>query len=359
MRRVWTRRLEWAIIACCLAIIAACYVADHTVRTVYVRDPELATVPGVRLLDPNSGLFEIAQREPNRPVISWRNIDVSVKDRGRVRMWEDAENLKVIGALPGGQTYPVVIDTGNPATAAVTSTVVLEAGLAVYPLESGDGFRGGLCHIPELKMGDVTIAHLACECWLGHYEKRVLGRAMWIERNINVGLGLLQRFGHIRIDSVDKDVEFSSGYFRPEEPNDWRSYPMCIEHDRHGSEQLVVSIPIDGVTVSMGFDTGAGPGLIMTEKKQAEILPQARILTHTRNQLATPGGHVPCRKITLEALSVADMALTPAIVQVTGDDSPFGPDHLTLGMGYFRDTVIVLDFRHNLLWIRNRPPTHP
>jgi hypothetical protein len=52
------------------------------------------------------------------------------------------------------------------------------------------------------------------------------------------------------------------------------------------------------------------------------------------------------------------MILTRATVHVTEDDNPFGPDDLTLGMSYFRDTVIVLDFRHNRLWIRNRPLNH-
>jgi hypothetical protein len=326
---------------------------------VYVRDPELATVPGICLLDPNSELFEIVQREPNRPVVNWRNVAVHVTGGGWARMREDVKTIKVMGELPGGKTYPVLIDTGNPGAAAVTSTVVLDAGLAVYPVGNPGDFVGGVCHIPELKMGEVTVTNLGCECWLGHLENRVLGRTVWIEREINVGLGLLKRFGYVRIDSIGGEVEFSTGYFRPEEPNDWRSYRMSINRHQEGRERLVVSVPIDGRIVTAGLDTGAGPGLILTEKRKAEILPHARILEQERDEVATPGhGLFPCRKIILETLSIADLRLTRAMVHVTGDDNPHGPDDLTLGVGYFRDTVIVLDFRHNRLWIRSHPLNH-
>jgi hypothetical protein len=357
MRLTLLTRLLWAVIACCLALIVAVRIVRHTARPVYVRDPELATVPDVHLLDPNLELFQIEQREPNRVVVHWGKVDVQVTGAGRARMWESAQNTKVVGALPGGKTYPVVIDTGNPGLAAVTSTVVFDAGLRVYPIDDPGGFRGGVCHLPTLKMGDVTIARLACECWLGHYERRVLGRATWIERKINLGLGLLKGFGHIRIDGVDREVGFSRGTFQAEEPNDWHSYPMLIGHDRKGEERLVVSIPIDGRVVTAGLDTGVGPGLIMTEKRRAEVLPHARILGCETDRVATPGyGYLPCRKITLAALSIAGMTLTNATVHVTEDDNPFGPDDLVLGMGYVRYTVIVLDFEHDLLWIRNRPP---
>jgi len=41
------------------------------------------------------------------------------------------------------------------------------------------------------------------------------------------------------------------------------------------------------------------------------------------------------------------------MIHVIADDNPFGKDEFTLGTGFFRETVIVLDFEHNLLWIRN------
>ncbi len=354
------KRLILCIAACSLGItLLVSTVIRHTTRTVYVRDPRLASLPGVRTLDPNAELFEIEQREPNRTVIHWRKIDVHVVGGGRVMMREGADNVQVFGELPGGKVYPVVIDTANPGVAAVTSTIVRDAGLEVYPFEDPGGSRGGVCLVPTLKMGDVTIANLACECWLGHYEQRVLGRATWIERKLNIGLGLLKRFGQVRIDSVDEEVRFSSGDFQPDEPNDWRSYPMFIDHDGNRGERLVVTIPIDGRIVNVGLDTGAGPGLILTEKKRAEILPTARILRHKTDQMATPGGHMRCRKMSLETLSIAGMVLTQTPVHVTEDNNPFGSDHLVLGMGYLKDTVIVLDFKHNLLWIRNRPPAHP
>ncbi|HSV99890.1 MAG TPA: hypothetical protein VLI39_06940 [Sedimentisphaerales bacterium] len=360
MRPETLRRLAWCLIACCLAIVVASQLVRHTVRTVYVRDPALATVPGIRLLDPNSELFEIVQRESDRPVVNWKNVAVHVTGGGRARMRQGAKTIKVMGELPGGKTYPVLIDTGNPGVAAVTSTVVLDAGLGVYPIGNPGDFRGGVCHLPELKMGEVTIADLACECWLGHLENRVFGRTVWIEREINVGLGLLKRFGYVRIDSIGGEVAFSTGHFQPEEPNDWRCYPMSINRDQDGRDRLLVSVPIDGRIVTTKFDTGAGPGLILTEKRRGEILSHARILGQERDEVATPGhGLFPCRKIILETLSIADLTLTRAMVHVTGDDNPHGPDDLTLGVGYFRDTVIVLDFRNNRLWIRSRPLNHP
>ncbi len=51
--------------------------------------------------------------------------------------------------------------------------------------------------------------------------------------------------------------------------------------------------------------------------------------------------------------SPRNISINDAQVHVTADDNPFGRDNFTMGIGFFRETVIVLDFERNLLWIRN------
>ncbi|MHC4314438.1 MAG: hypothetical protein ACYSW3_18455 [Planctomycetota bacterium] len=50
---------------------------------------------------------------------------------------------------------------------------------------------------------------------------------------------------------------------------------------------------------------------------------------------------------------MADASINNAIIFVESIDTPFGGEFFTLGMGYFQDIVIVLDFGRGLMWIKN------
>ena len=343
----------WIIAALCWALV---FILKYGSRTVFVQSYDFASTPGVRMIDPNAGKFENTRREPGRVDVKWLETNIYVKGDGRAKMLENSRNVKVSGKLSNGKSYPVVIDTGYSDFMAVTDTVVIDAGLAIYPMTDWrDKLVGGLCELPSLDLGNVRIEQSACEYWPAHYERRVLGMTVWKEMKINLGLGLMKGFSYIRIDNINQEVELRAKKpFSPREENQWTRHPMMIECDEKGNARLMVDIPIAGHSRRIGFDTGAAAGLTMTEKIWSEISSGLNLVNEEMSFMATPlAGLLPCRKITVALLELGDISVRGAQVNVTANNNPYGQDNFTLGMGFFKETVIVLNFESELLWIMN------
>jgi len=351
-KRIYVMISLWIIAALCWAFV---FYLKYTNRTVFVHTCNLESTPGVRLLDPNAGIFEIISREPNQANVKWIETSIHMKGRARVPMRDNSRNVQVLGELNNGKNYPVVLDTGYPRYIGVTDTVVTDAGLPIYPMaDLGHHLVGGLCDLSQLKIGIITIGQSPCEYWLAHYERRVVGLTTWKEMNITLGLGLMREFSYIRMDHVDREIEFGAKQpFSPQDDSQWNQYPMVIERDEKGNAKLMVDIPISDYLRHMKFDTGATSGLVLTEKMWTQVSPDLQSVHEEKHRLATPlAGWVPCRRITVELLRLGSIPISGAQINVTANDNPFGKDDFTLGMGFLKDTVIVLDFESNLLWIR-------
>ena len=129
---------------------------------------------------------------------------------------------------------------------------------------------------------------------------------------------------------------------------------MTIEHDEKPNAGLLVDIPLVGQPRRITLDTGAGPGLILTERIWAKISQGLQLLHQEKARLATPlFGWLPCKMITVEKLTLGNIPINDARIHVIADDTPYRQNEFMLGIGFFRETVIVLDFERNLLWVRN------
>jgi predicted aspartyl protease len=344
--------LLFIFIALCWVFIFA---LKFTNRIVFIQARNIDGIPGARLLDPNNGIFEIISQEPNRVNVKWEKTDIYLKDSCRVKMRENSQGVEILGQINNRKSYPVVIDTGATGYLAVTDSLVPDADLEIYPVDGLGKNVGGLCLIKKLKLGTLTIVHPACVYWLAHYERRVLGLTTWREKNINLGLGLMKEFGYVLIDNVTREVEFAvKNSFNPQDSKQWHQYQMVTEHTEKQSSRLIIDIPLAGESRQIELDTGAASGLILTEKIWAEVSTGLRLLSEEQAQLATPlFGLLPCRKITVERFDVGNISINNAQVSVIANDSPYGHDNFVLGVGFFKKTVIVLDFKRNTLWIRN------
>ncbi len=338
--------------ALCWAFILA---MKWTEKTVYVYAHDFEASPGVRLMDPNHVIFEIISHETNRVNVKWDKTEIHHKGLCRVKMRENSPNVQVLAEVNDGKIYPVVIDSGATKYLAATDSLVLDAGLEIYPIDELGKNIGGLCHLDQLKIGTLTVVHPACEYWLAHYERRVLGHTTWQEKKLNFGLNLMKEFSYILFDNVTREVEFATNNsFNPQDSNQWHQYQMAIEHDEKQNARLIVDILLVGQTQRIEFDTGAAPGLILTENIWATFSSDLQIRHQKKERLATPlSGWLPCRKITVEQLTLGNISINDAQISVIADDNPYGKDEFTLGIGFFRETVIVLDFERNLLWVRN------
>jgi hypothetical protein len=324
-------------------------------RVVFVRRPNLESEPGVRVLDANNPFFQVQRYEPNGFNISWGQTSLNLKNRCRIKMLkeEGEKRVKVLGTLFNGKNYPIIIDSGFNQFILACDTIVLDADLEIYPMpELGDS-AGGLCHLMLLKIGDLTIDHPLCFYTLQHYEGRQLGRTKWMEKQLLFGLGLLKQFRYILIDNVNQEVEFSvKDLFEPEDPNEWNQYPTSLEMDNSNRERLMVDIPLTGQTQHLLFDTGSGCGLIVAEDVWKSISSELKILKKVNVRQRMPHGFEPSEKITVQTLDVGNRCLKNATIYMLLNEEPCGKDFFLLGMGYFQDTIVVIDFERNLLWVK-------
>ena len=268
--------------------------------------------------------------------------------------------MVIEGTLGSGRKYPVILDTGASVALFVNDLHIKENNLAFTPLNKGnDNSPGwGKCDLPELHLGQVTLDNRPCYYREMHTETRLLGLPLTKSNPIIAGLPALRSFKYIAFDSIGKEVELSPDkVFEPERPEEWARYSFRIEEHRGGSALLFVKIPIAGAEAELQLDTGSGKGLAISEELWEKMRKNIPSIKLGRGKDLYPYiGSIPCKRGTVPALGVGDRIVTNAKISIFPDDSPIvdGCSGL-LGMQYFQDTALVLDFERNLMWVKNPP----
>jgi len=320
-------------------------------QTVMVERKEgLESEPGITVLDANNPVFKVEIPEPNRVEVKWSESTTDMKGpKCRVKKLGDARVL-VMGRVNEEQ-YPVVVDSGLSKVMIVNDVTVLESGLAIHPLKR-DAKIAGLCHVPRLEIGDMAIINPPCLYELRHYERRVFGRTKWVDRDILVGLRLMKSFKYILIDGIAGEVEFcGEGSFEPD-PNDlWPHYSMRVEQQGRNLERLMVTMPLAGEKRKVMLDTGADCGMLVCEKKWQALSAGLEVVKQSRDRVRMRDGWKAITVRTVASMNVGAKTIENAAVHVMADEDA-AEDYFLLGMGYFTDTVIVLDFVHGLLWVK-------
>jgi len=165
----------------------------------------------------------------------------------------------------------------------------------------------------------------------------------------------LQRFKYIAFDSIKEEVEFSlEKVFEPNRSDIWTQYPFTIEEDLGGNTFLFVKIPIAGEEMELQLDTGSGRGLAIAEELWGRISKKVPGVKLKEGKDLYPYiGWLACKHDVLPTLQVGDRTVKNAMISVFPDDSPL-LDRCPglLGMQFFRDTIVVLDFQRNLMWVK-------
>lgn len=272
--------------------------------------------------------------------------------------------MAVNGRLGNGRTYPAVLDTGASAALVVNDIHILENKLAIRPFGPGSSNSAGwgICHVPELRMGEVTLVNWPCFYREQHMEIRLFGLPISKDRAIIVGLPALQRFEYVAFDSARKEVEFSlNDVFKPSQFDLWTKCPFVIEEDFAGNALLFVTIPIAGMETKLQLDTGSGRGLAISAELWDRMRKNIRQIELTDGKDLYPYiGWLPCRRGVIPELCVGSRIVRRALISVFPNGSPLLDQcQGLLGMQYFQDTVMVLDFERNLMWVRNPQNRRP
>jgi hypothetical protein len=261
------------------------------------------------------------------------------------RYYSDSTKAIVKGEVPQGRKYPVIIDSGFPVFIHVNDNIVRENNLAIRPI--AEPSSTGACHLPFLKLGKVTIRNPRCMYTEQHWELQVCGMPIYKEKWIIVGLNLMKRFRYILLDGVRRELELSAEQsFAPAEPDNWSQYTFTIE--RH---MLMVDIPIEDQDLHIMFDTGCGYGLTLSSKLWGKLSERLKVKDSRDFKKASyNAGRIPCQKMLISNLTIGNKLIKNAEVLVLPEDDE-GRGHL--GMKFFKDTVVVLDFERNLMWVKN------
>ena len=312
-----------------------------------------------RYLDPNNGPVKIStsKEDPNKVEFHFSKWDVDLAKPCKVecqKFYFDWLNMIVVpGALPNGKIYSIWLDTGYPGSALTNGLTILENDLAIHPLgqESRTSTYVGFCYLPSLKIGQVIITNPPCRYIQQQWEVRVLNLPVWQQKGVLIGLGLMKHFGYILFDNVRKEVEFAPAdfFFQTDESGSWENYSFEIKN-----EKIVVSMLIENKNFPVAFDTCGSYGMVVnfdTWEKLAKNIKNTKV----KKSKFYSGflGELPCYKARIKKLKIGNRVVKNAEVIILPEDSPYFSTGITLSMKYFKNTVVVLDFERNLMWVKN------
>jgi len=275
------------------------------------------------------------------------------------RYYETSGCIVVTGRLAGSHTqYPIVLDTGAVGTVFVNDIHMRAHRLPIIAPAPG-GAPADMRGLTPVRLDGVSLGAMYLQttpCWYVpvHRECRAFHITIHRDNAVILGLPALRAFSYVLLDSRDKQVEFGGAVpFRPQASDRWSTYPLRIAEDDAGYSYLVAEIPIAGRIFRAQLDTGSGRGLLVTERRWKELANRVRYSDLQDDIMLFPYmGSLHCRHGRMQDIRMGDRVIPCASVSVFADDSLLcnGCDAL-LGMQWFRDVAVVLDFHNHLLWV--------
>ncbi|MCK4753339.1 MAG: hypothetical protein KAS75_07825 [Planctomycetes bacterium] len=285
--------------------------------------------------------------------IDWNGPEIMLEKPCRVNYrnleFDFGKNIIVNGRLPNGKNYPIWIDSGMVMwPTLVNDTVAKENGLVIP--------NGNVGSLPCLKIGELTLQNLPYLYVPNHWEFRVLGIPIWQDNRIVFGIEAMSQFRYLLFDNKRKQLEFSSKQsFQPEDPAGWAYYPFKL--DKMGQfygRRLIVNIPIAGEVRQVEFDTG-GRDMAIGAKMWLNLCKKISSTKPKRaNFTSHKYGLLPCHKVVVDELGIGNIVVKNAEIEILPEDSPYllTNDPGQIGMGYFKNTKVVLDFERMLMWVK-------
>lgn len=354
-----------------LAFLSGCSGCSLIVRQVVVKGKNIAGMRNLPRINPN---------DPNCIISSikivntqdGRKFKVKVKESGfAINMRESPcrikykkrtgprsyNNIVVEGELAGrSRRYPINIDTGQAHFIVVSDIHILENNLPIY---NKPGEQDGICCLPDLHIGKLTLSNLVANYYFQHSEIQLFGLPIKKDKHILVGLLLLQRFKYVAFDSINEEVEFSTAQsFHPQDRTLWSRYPFSKLSDSKGNPRIFVEIPIAGQNMNLAFDTACQFALFTTEKIWKQTQKRLHKVKKSTKSVFAPfmGGNIRSRTAIVKELNVGDRIVKNAFVAIVPDTSIFESmknQEGLLGMQCFADTTVVLDFERDVMWVMN------
>jgi hypothetical protein len=280
-----------------------------------------------------------------------------------VRFAKSAETKGRIGK----RTYRVLFDSGNSILPHITPAHIVENQLPVYSVaispRDEQVWNFGIALIDELNIAGLSITQLPATYNLTYTSYQLFGLGfaeVGKDKTINLSLSVMQEFSYIAFDSRDKKMRLSLDEpFVPDTPADWKSYPFIATDDN----RLFIHSTLEGVPVTLMIDTGSETQLLLTKScfdRLAESQPNLNYGWKFDRSGFAPlaGGYFPVQSRTIRGLTF-DRSTYKGSTNVGIVDDGLIDDFLDenqfdglIGFPFFDETVMVLDFENNLLWVK-------
>jgi len=323
----------------------------------YVEDSILDSLDPNQILGDDNPAFTVIDNEPNQLSIKWKKSAVSQTKTVRLNTL-GPPCIRIMGSCWNGKgdlrpQYPVYIDTGYTGEVLITDSIVKDARLGFYPKKMGDCYAG-VCHLCQLKIGNITFVHPSCASTSGHYEKKPVGEETQVSHEIYLGMAALKSFKYILLDILVEQVEFSSqDSFDPNDLDLWCNFPMTIETPQSHKDRLFVTIPINGKDCKVQFDTGAECGIVVTTSYWQDFLKSLDHEGPKNKYMRKLGGMKRADCYTVKELEFAGYVIRNAeIVIGRSNEEMANSGEILLGMEFFQGRALALDFENGLLWLK-------
>ncbi|MFC1781708.1 pepsin/retropepsin-like aspartic protease family protein [Planctomycetota bacterium] len=351
---------------CCIQSGCSSKITSSTIKNISDSNEQLS----VRLMCTNIETVSTQVKEKEESNKFFKSTESHPNDQGKScrikyhKLYNTNRYMVVEGKIGSkGNRYPVVLDTGASQPIFLNVTHVSDNKLPVFPLTNNNadlnGYNLGLCYLSSLELGDMLLTNRQCFYLKPRETANLFGVSIAGSSGgdaVILGLPMLREFNYVVFDNIWKEAEFSyNKSFSPDETGIWDKYPISIEEDFHNNVFLFIEICIAGEPTELQVDTGSGRGLAVSETLWTNISRNIPNIELKESKDYYPYiGRLDCRRGVIPKLQFGNRSLWDAQVSVFPDDSPLVSESEGLiGMKYFEDTVIALDFERSLMWVRN------
>jgi hypothetical protein len=292
----------------------------------------------------------------------WQRTADFKEDNQPIPYWTSKKSLNpatVRGQL-NGTTYPFIFDTGNNSGLMIEDSQINRHRLPVYFFDAtAKESSGGLAIVETLETGPLTFKNIPCNFLKHHAEHRLFGilpvhRYEWVVFPLSV----IRSFRYVEFNQLTHALTLSpEESFEPVNAADWIALPFEISE-----EQILLKIPVETIDATLFLDTGAYFGLNLRGpvfETLAEQRPDFKRVRKKRvvNYFPYAGGEIKAKIFTVKNFHLADYCLDHIELNHSEDTAPLsqrpgGEADGIIGMGLFKNTVMVLDFETNQMWVK-------
>jgi hypothetical protein len=257
--------------------------------------------------------------------------------------WSLTKMPAIRASEAAGESELVLLDTGSTLGPVVTLDVVARRGLPAYTDD-------GIAYVESLDVGALTFRDFLARIWPETWEYRVLSIPIYRVSGWVMGIAFLREANYLCFDNVECEVTFGvEASFEPDAAWQWAEFPLPIIKGRP-----TATLPVAGVALDFLVDSAGGLELRLNRADWEAVAGELEVVGHRRGKWPTWGGFRTGDLYKVRELRLGPVVLEDEWVWVEPRREE-GHGLSVIGLGPFRDTVVVFDFERSGLLIRTEP----